>query len=88
MVPFTEAVSMTFSGKYPCSMCKAIAKKKSSEQQKTLSVEKFDKKLFSLDTPSTSFLYFSNFSYPNVAGSFHPERNDSPPIPPPRLPLI
>ena len=34
MVPFTEAIGMTFSGQYPCAICKAIADNKQVENDK------------------------------------------------------
>ena len=43
MVPLTEAVGMTLSGKYPCAICKAIAEKKQSDNVKALTFEKFEK---------------------------------------------
>ncbi len=39
VVPLAQAVQMTLSGEYPCVMCKAIAEKKSSEQQKSLTLK-------------------------------------------------
>jgi hypothetical protein len=44
MVPVSQAVEMTFSGEYPCPICKAIAERKNAEQQKDLALGKYDKK--------------------------------------------
>ncbi len=44
MVPLAQAVQMTFSGEYPCAICKAIAERKSTEQQKELTLLKAEKK--------------------------------------------
>ena len=37
MVPLAQAMKMTFSGDYPCAICKALAEKKNSDQQKAFS---------------------------------------------------
>jgi hypothetical protein len=83
MVPFTKAVSMTFSGQYPCAICKAIAEKKSSEQQKALTLEKYEKKFMpplalTLVPPSVAPIFF------NDSESRLQSRSESPPTPPPR----
>jgi hypothetical protein len=87
MVPMAQAVEMTFSGQYPCAICKAIAEKKNSEQQKTFLVGKADKKFLpvvSLKMPvaiqSVSVTYFDR-------ATFLVFRSDAPAIPPPRLAL-
>jgi hypothetical protein len=66
MVPLAQAVQMTFSGQYPCPICKAIAEKKSSEQQKSLALDKYEKKFV---LPLT----FSRFQL-NFPPSFPPAR--------------
>lgn len=86
MVPFTEAVSMTFSGKYPCAICKAIAEKKQSENAGTLVLEKYEKKFFppipvAIANPSASV-----FQYADSPSSFR-SRTETPPTPPPRRTL-
>ncbi len=86
MVPFTEAVSMTFSGQYPCELCKAIAEKKSSEQQKFLGLDKQQKKFL----PPIAVIPFhpaeTEFTYvrESRASSTRPV---APPTPPPRSTL-
>jgi hypothetical protein len=85
MVPFPEAVKMTFSGQYPCAICKAIAEKKQSDNSKMVALAKHDK-------PITS----PAFSYRPRPATLTPQfyaqreiflrtRSDSPPTPPPRL---
>jgi hypothetical protein len=86
MVPFAEAVGMTFSGQYPCEICKAIAEKKQSENDKICSLEKYEKKFFPpiavvLARPKgTPFRYADYLSFLQV-------RSEPPPTPPPRLGL-
>jgi len=87
MVPLSEAVSMTFSGKYPCPICKAIAEKKNSEQQKALALGKYDKKFFPPLAIQALKLVSSDLDYPEFFISFR-VRGDSPPTPPPRTALI
>jgi hypothetical protein len=88
MVPVTQAVQMTFSGQYPCAICKAIAERKNSEQQKSLALEKYDKKFtgpvsvgLATVEPNISLTHYL------VYVSFLRSRNDTPPTPPPRLAL-
>jgi hypothetical protein len=87
MVPFTEAVGMTLSGKYPCPICKEIAEKKSSEQQKSLAFDKYEKKF---TPPLTMTLTLRpTFSLIRHAGylSSLASRTEAPPSPPPRSAL-
>ena len=85
MVPFTRAVEMTFSGQYPCELCKAIAEKKKSETAKMLALHKQDKQagppaVVATATPTeTSPRYFLS------RGPFLQTRSEAPPTPPPRL---
>lgn len=86
IVPLTEAVTMTFSGKYPCALCQAIAEKKTSENAKIFAFEKYDKKFFppvagTPVVPSASPLFYASFSSHLVT------RSEAPPTPPPRLVL-
>ena len=83
--PLTQAVQMTFSGQYPCSICKAIAEKKNDEQRKSLTLEKYEKKFtpplaiaLSSRTPATP-VHYAGYSS-SLAG-----RTEAPPTPPPRL---
>jgi len=84
MVPLTRAVEMTFSGEYPCPICKALAERKSSEQQKALTIEKYEKKfplpvVVALAKPDVS-----DFTYREIRIDFS-SRVEAPPTPPPRL---
>jgi hypothetical protein len=83
MVPLTQAVQMTFSGQYPCPICKAIAERKSAEQQKDFAFNKYDKKY---PLPVVTAL-----PAPKVAAATYLEprfifssRTETPPTPPPR----
>ena len=85
MVPLAKAVEMTFSGQYPCALCKAIAEKKQSEDNKAAGLLKHEKKIVSLAllfqargaavTPQTF----------EVTRQFLASRSEPPPTPPPRL---
>jgi len=84
MVPFTQAVSMTFSGQYPCPICKALAEKKQGEDNKVLSLNKYDKKFFppiaaEIPQPVATPLHYGGYS---ISLQF---RAEPPPTPPPRL---
>jgi hypothetical protein len=83
MVPLARAVSMTFSGQYPCPICKAIAEKKNSEQQKAFTFEKHEKNfplpgIVAIAPPAAA-----EFSYPLWRCALT-VRSDTPPAPPPR----
>lgn len=84
MVPLTQAVQMTFSGQYPCHICKAIADKKSAEQQKALAIEKYDKKYFPPAVPRPSIRTASPMVYFETTRTLF-FRSDAPSIPPPRF---
>jgi len=85
MVPFTQAVKMTFSGQYPCALCKAIAEKKQSQNIKIATLQKETKKRLSSALAA---------SLPDRAGSpqvflprdeFLQTWSEAPPTPPPRF---
>ena len=83
MVPLARAVSMTFSGQYPCPICKAIAEKKSSEQQKIFTFDKNAKTFVPAAPIAAAPPAVTAFDFPR----FHCAltlRSDSPPAPPPR----
>jgi hypothetical protein len=83
VVPLPEAVGMTFSGKYPCSICKAIADHQTSDQHKAFAVDKNDKK-FPLPSELTiSQPAIAAFLYPDFASHLQ-LRSEAPPTPPPR----
>jgi hypothetical protein len=86
MVPLTEAVSMTFSGQYPCAICKAIAEKKQSENDKICSLEKVEKKFFPPVELALVRPEATPFQYPGYLNSLQ-ARTEPPPTPPPRLAL-
>lgn len=83
VVPFTEAVTMTFSGEYPCEICKALEEKKQSDDDNFCSLEKFEKKFF----PPIAFELVSptstSFEYGKFVNSLS-VRAETPPTPPPR----
>jgi hypothetical protein len=83
VVPLTEAVKMTFSGDYPCSICKALAEKRSTDQQKALALEKYDKKFVSLAALSVAPPSSAVRRYPVFLTVLF-SRLDTPPVPPPR----
>jgi len=87
MVPLTEAVGMTFSGQYPCPICKALAEKKQAENDKLSSLEKFEKKFCPPVSPALATPKATVVQYSDVVSLFS-DRTDSPPTPPPRRALV
>ncbi len=83
IVPFTQAVSMTLSGQYPCPICKAIAEKKNSEQEKMLALDKYEKKFCPPIAVALPAPPVADFAYATVTPSFRPW-SEPPPTPPPR----
>jgi hypothetical protein len=83
MVPFTEAVGMTFSGQYPCAICKALAEKKQSENNKICSLEKYEKKFFPPVAVALARPDAIPLQYPVYLSSLQ-TRAEPPPTPPPR----
>lgn len=83
VVPMTQAISMTFSGQYPCELCKAIAEKKQADTTKALAMEKAEKKFLppvtvaSVQRKTVTFCYLENTSSLS-------SRTEAPPTPPPR----
>jgi len=86
VVPFTEAVSMTFSGKYPCEICKAIAEKKQAENSKVFLLEKYKMAFLLLAALTLARRNAVPFQHPGRLSSLQ-TRAESPPTPPPRLVL-
>ncbi len=84
MVPVTQAVEMTFSGKYPCAICKAIAEKKASENAKVALLFQHEKKLtssgFFVKAP---LITEAAQNFVSFAQSLQ-TRSEAPPVPPPR----
>ena len=86
MVPLSEAVSMTFSGEYPCEICKAIADKKNSEKQKAVALDKYEKKFFPPIAIAVVPPTFVPFPHPCDRTMLR-FRAETPPTPPPRQAL-
>jgi hypothetical protein len=84
-VPLGEAVRMTFSGKYPCAICKAIAEKKQSENDRLGALAKYDK-FFPPLALMLAILVCAPVRFPRFSW-FWSSRSDAPPTPPPRLAL-
>ena len=85
MVPLTRAVEMTFSGQYPCALCKAIAEKQQSQDLKTMVAFKQAKKLLSSvlsvkERPADVAPRSYEFREPLFESI-----TEAPPTPPPRL---
>jgi len=83
-VPLTEAIRMTFSGEYPCEICKAIAEKKESDQFQLCGLEKYEKKFFPPVFVAPKEPAASPLRYPLEDAFFH-SRTETPPVPPPRF---
>jgi hypothetical protein len=86
VVPFTEAVGMTFSGKYPCAMCKALAEKKQQQNDKIASVDKDAKKFFARAADEVEGPLAAALQYPDFRNALQ-TRAEAPPSPPPRSAL-
>jgi hypothetical protein len=85
MVPLSQAVEMTFSGEYPCSLCKVIAEKKQSENSRMAVLVKPEKLIA---TPTFSYQPRVATLAPQIyfeRDSFFQTRSDVPPTPPPRV---
>jgi hypothetical protein len=80
------AVEKTFSGDYPCALCKRVAEGQRRESQKTPLV-KLEKKSVEL-APDPAVVIArppaNEFRYPPIARSLPSERFDAPPRPVPR----
>ena len=85
-VPLAEAVGMTFSGDFPCAICKAISEKKQSENNKICSLEKYEKKFFPPEAASMVEPAVSGWEYPAFSEHLL-TRAEPPPTPPPRTAL-
>jgi hypothetical protein len=85
MVPFAQAVQMTFSGQYPCALCKAIVEKKQEEDTKLAATFKYEKKFFS---PGLAVEARSATLSPQTFVIREPifqNWSEAPPTPPPRF---
>jgi hypothetical protein len=85
VVPLGEAVHMTFSGQYPCALCKAIAEKKKSDHDSRVALLKMDKPIvapaFSLRPRQVT----GAATFYGSRASFLRSRAEVPPTPPPRF---
>jgi hypothetical protein len=87
-VPFAEAVQMTFSGEYPCPICKAIAEKRAqTDKEQLVTLDKSQKKFLPSTFVSISAPLPRPFAYPSRRPDFFQARAEAPPTPPPRLAL-
>ena len=82
-VPFTQAVEMTLSGRYPCAICKAIAEKQNSENAKLATLEKHEKIFMARYRIKARVSLTSPQLFIELSYSWH-TRSDAPPVPPPR----
>jgi len=81
----TEAVSKTFDGEHPCSMCKHIDEGKQAEKKSDALDLKVKKLEFAADQDNFVFIAPSLFQ---LLPSFHATGDslrETPPVPPPRL---
>jgi hypothetical protein len=83
MVPVSRAIEMTFSGQYPCPICKALAEKKNTEQQKLLEIDKKPVKFLSIALASRVTFFPSPCAWEDAAQEAT-QRPLQPPSPPPR----
>lgn len=75
---------MTFSGKYPCALCKAIAERQEAERLQLCAMEKYEKKFFPPVSLPKVELFVVKIQYPDFLMSFQ-VRAEPPPTPPPRF---
>ena len=85
MVPLSQAVQMTFSGQYPCPLCKAIAEKKQEENTKFAATFKHEKKLFSHGFVVEARSIAVSPQIFAIREPFFQTRSEAPPTPPPRF---
>jgi hypothetical protein len=81
---FSEAVTHTFDGKYPCPLCKAIAAGKKSQQKSEFTFQ-LQKSEFPIAKESFVFIAPSRFEVFPTANSFAESRSQKPLLQPPRL---
>jgi hypothetical protein len=85
MVPVCQAVEMTFSGQFPCEICKAIAEKKQEENTKFVNAFQHEKKVVSPNLLVKACSVTVDPQVFAVADSYFQTRSDTPPTPPPRF---
>ncbi len=80
---FADAVSRTFDGQHPCSLCKVIASAKRSEKRM-----EFPQPLTKLEFPLTTQLLLlvapTRFQLVSIGSEFVESLSQQPPTPPPR----
>jgi hypothetical protein len=83
-------LDQTFDGNHPCPMCKAIAKITTKEKQKSASLALSPVKIQVFLAQRTVWIFSSrHVEGIVVSGPFTgPERNEAPPVPPPRSSLV
>lgn len=82
---FTEAAEKTFSGEYPCSMCKKVAKARQQEEKApaALKVDKKAETFLFVETGSVCLPECRDFSFPPIVAERFWTRAEAPPIPVP-----
>ena len=85
MVPLSQAVQMTFSGQYPCAICKAIAEKKVQDNAKIAALFKYEKQFLPPGVEVATPRLASSPQTFVVREAFLRTRSDVPPTPPPRF---
>ena len=82
--PLEEALKMTFDGKHPCALCKAVKQGKSSERESGRNMP--DKKI-DLFCPGSNMGFLHPLEYPPVLTTAEHAsiRAEAPPRPPPKL---
>jgi len=80
----STGIQKTFSGEYPCAMCKKIAEEKQKEQQKP-TIAKAETKIFGIiaQRGAVQMPPLTRFVYPPSADSLFVSRTDRPPVPVP-----
>jgi hypothetical protein len=80
------AIMKTFSGKYPCALCRKVEKGRQIEEAPaTVKVEKKTESFLCAQNPIAQLLFPRDFSYPPGVRLACIGRSDAPPFPPPRL---
>jgi hypothetical protein len=85
VVPLAQAVQLTLSGRHPCAMCRAIAAKKQSPDNRIAALFQHEKKIVS---PALVALAPRLVVTPQAFALREPileTRSDVPPTPPPRF---
>src|SRR6266702_1163690 len=81
--PFRAAITQTFDGAHPCSLCHAVNTGKTSEKKSDLQSPSPKIDMICATRTISLIPAFTPFAYAPIAFS-SPERAHSPPVPPPR----